>query len=235
VEDYRQKGYLPEALLNFSALLGWHSKGEQEIFTLAELIKIFDFHDMGTSPAVLDSEKLDYLNGYYIRQKPIEELAVLCCPYLEENLKKIADPVRQTPEYIKRVVSLEQERLKKLSDIGEMTEFFFVDDLIYEPELLVWKKCTPAMIQKNLLILKEIIEKIPKENWTNDSIEDAVMSYLQAKSLKIGEYLWPLRSALTGRQASPGPFDVADILGKETSLKRIELAIKILSEILIDN
>jgi glutamyl-tRNA synthetase len=229
VEDYRLKGYLPEALLNFSALLGWHPKSDQDIFSLAELESIFDYRHMGTSPAVFDIDKLDYLNGYYIRQKPAEELALLCRPFLSDNFSLTTDSSRQTEEFIKKVVAAERDRLKKLSDIGEITEFFFADKLKYEPELLIWKKSTKAQIKQNLLIIKEIIEKIPIENWTNNSIEEAIISYLRAKSLKVGEYLWPMRVALTGRQASPGPFEVSEVLGKIESIKRIKTGIQILS------
>jgi glutamyl-tRNA synthetase len=228
VEDYKDKGYLPEALINFSALLGWHAKGDREIFTLDELVKEFDIKGMGTSPAVFDIEKLDYLNGYYIRQKPPELLARLCRPFLAENLKQSGLAARQTDEYIAKVVALERERLKKLSDIGEMTEFFFVDNPEYEPDLLVWKKSTPEETRENLLMLINLLEKIPDQNWTNDSIEDAVMSYLNSRKQSggVGDHLWPMRAALTGRQASPGPFEVAGVLGKAGSINRLKSAVK---------
>ena len=231
VEDYRAKGYLPETLINFSALLGWHAKSDQEIFSLDQLVKEFDIKAMGTSPAVFDPDKLDYLNGYYIRQIPPAELARLCRPFLKENLKKSSLAIRQTDEYIAKVVSLEQERLKKLSDIGEMTEFFFVDSLEYEPGLLVWKKSTRSETRENLLKLAELLVKIPAQNWTNDSIEDAVMSYLNSRNQDggVGDYLWPMRAALTGRRASPGPFEVAEVLGKAESIKRLKSGAKLLN------
>ncbi len=235
VEDYRAKGYLPEALINFCVLLGWHPKDDQELFTLSELEKEFKIEDMGTSPAVFDIEKLDYFNGYYIRQKPLDELVELCKPYLEKHLKKIASTGRAfvkiaanglgITEYTKKIIALEQERLKKLSEIGELTEFFFIDKLEYDTDLLVWKKMTKEQVKNNLEQVHEQLEKIPNENWTNDSIEDALISYIKVKELKVGEILWPMRVALTGRKASPGPFDVAEVLGKEESLKRINTAI----------
>lgn len=235
VEDYRAKGYLKEALINFSVLMGWHPKDDREIFTLAELEKEFKIEDMGASPAVFDIEKLDYLNGYYIRQKSLDELVELCEPYLEKHLKRIADEgrafvkiaadSRRMAEYAKKVIALEQERLKKLSEIGELTEFFFVEKPEYPAELLIWKNLPKEKIKNNLKQVCEQLEKIPEENWTNNSIEEGLTSYIQSKGGKVGEYLWPLRAALTGRQASPGPFDVAEVLSREESLKRVKEAI----------
>ncbi|MFA6389855.1 MAG: glutamate--tRNA ligase, partial [Patescibacteria group bacterium] len=212
VEDYKAKGYLPEALINFSILQGWHPKGDEEILTLAQIIEKFRIEDMGTSPAIFDIEKLDYFNGYYIRHKSLDEIYKLCLPYLEENLKKTSNPKKKSKSFIKAVISLEQERLKKLSEIGELTEFLFVDKPEYDPELLVWKKMTIDQVKQNLQEIIEVLGRIPEDNWTNDSIEDAVKSHIQAKNGSMGEYLWPMRVALTGRKASPPPFDVAEVL-----------------------
>ena len=234
VEDFRAKGYLPEALLNFSVLLGWSpyvesvsGESQSEILSLEEMIKKFEIKDLRTSGAVFDIEKLDYFNGYYIRQKSLGELAELCLPYLAENIKKTRKHENTKTSYIKRVIALEQERLKKLSDIAEATELFFVDELKYEPELLIWKKLGKEQVKKNLEEISEQLEKIPEKNWTNNSIEDALMSYIKAKEAKVGDYLWPMRAALTGRQASPGPFEVAEVLGKGRSLERIKFAISL--------
>ncbi len=233
VEDYKKKGYLKEALINFSVLLGWHPKSDEtEIFSMDDLLKEFDYKDMGISPAIFDTEKLDYLNGYYIRQKNLDELFDLTMPFLEEywsdeeKAKKLLKPIRDFEEkYLKNVIRLEQERMKKLSDIGELTEFFFVRDLNYEKDLLVWKKMTEEETKDNLKKVYELLEKIPKENWTNDSIEDALITYLRAKELKIGNYLWPMRASLSGEKASPSPFDIAEVLGKNETLNRINKAI----------
>lgn len=241
VEDYREKGYLPEALLNFCVLLGWspyakasgdkHSQKNIEILTVDRLLKEFKIYDMGTSPAVFDIEKLDYFNGYYIRHKNLDELVKLCMPYLGGNLKKTKKQENKKIEFIKKVVQLEQERLKKLSEIGELTEFFFVDNLKYPAELLIWKKMTKEQVRKNLEKIYELLEKIPEKNWTNDSVEEDLKSYIEAKNERAGEYLWPLRVALTGRKASPPPFDVAEILGKEETLNRLNFAMQFINNI----
>ncbi|MFA6393272.1 MAG: glutamate--tRNA ligase [Patescibacteria group bacterium] len=247
VEDYRAKGYLPEALINFCILQGWHPKGDNEVLTLDEIIEKFEIKDMGTSPAVFDIEKLDYFNGYYIRQKPLDELTKLCVPYLVEagminshNSQPIthnAQPINPDSQFktkgerivnlafLKDVIALEQERMKKLSEIIVLTEFFFLDKLEYDPELLVWKKMKKEDVQPKLKEISKVLERIPENFWTNDSIEEAIKSHIEAKNGQMGEYLWPLRVALTGLKASPPPFDIAEVLGKEESIKRVKQAI----------
>lgn len=234
VEDYRVKGYLPEALLNFCVLLGWHPSASakapkektDEILNLDEMVEYFDYKDMGTSPAIFDIEKLDYFNGYYIRQMSLEKLTKLCLPFMGENLKLTRDARKQSNDFIQKAVGLEQERLKKLSEIGELTKFFFMDELNYEAKLLIWKKLDEKQVKENLQIIYDLLEKITDRDWHKKIIEKNIIGYLRDKELKVGDYLWPARVALTGLKASPGPFEVAEVLGKEESLKRINLAIK---------
>lgn len=234
VEDYRVKGYLAEAILNFCVLQGWHPSAsakapadkKDEILSLDQMVEYFEYKDMGTSPAIFDVEKLDYFNGYYIRQMSLEKLTKLCLPFLGENLKLTNNSRKQANDYIQKVIGLEQERLKKLSEIAELTAFMFADDLEYEAKLLVWKKLTSAQVKTNLQTVFELLEKIPDAKWTKDNIEEVMMAYLKTTELKVGDYLWPMRVALTGRQASPGPFEVAEVLGQAESLKRVNQAIK---------
>jgi len=226
VEDYRAKGYLQEALINFSALLGWHPKDDQEILTLDEIISKFNYKDMGVKGAIFDLDKLDYYNGYYIRQKPIMELVELCKPFLVENLNLTAKNSKKTDEFLAKVIKTEQERLKKLIDIGEATEFYFKDEIEYDTNLLVWKKTTLEEMKVNLQKVYDFLEKISIENWNREHIETNVVEYLKSNNLKIGDHLWPTRVALSGRQASPGPFEIANVLGKEETLARIKRAIE---------
>ena len=223
VEDYKSKGYLPEALINFCASLGWHPKEDEEIFSLDDLIKKFKIEDMGVSPSVFDIEKLDYLNGYYIRKKEISVLTELCLPFLEENIKKADSENQKDIDFIKKVVAAEQERLKKLSEIGELTEFFFKQPE-YEADLLIWKKMTKEDALKNLSEVIQIINAISEDSWSAKEIEEKMFAYLKAHDLKTGEYLWPMRAALSGRKASPGPFEIAEILGKKEVAERLTTA-----------
>lgn len=227
VEDFLKKGYLPDAIINFCALQGWHPKEEgKEVYSIKEAIKKFNIDDIGTSGAVMDTEKLDYLNGYYIRQLSIEEFYEKTKSYLSENINLTSDESRRSEGFVKKVIKLEQERIKKLSDISEVTRLFFVDELDYEKELLLWKKMTSEEAKQSLTELLGVLDKISPENWTKENIEEVVVAYIKSKDAKVGNYLWPMRASLTGATASPGPFEVAEALGSSECLKRITSGIK---------
>jgi len=219
VEDYLSKGYLPEALINFCVLLGWHPKSDQEIWTLNELESNFSLEGLGSSPAVFDTDKLDYFNGYYLRQKSLSELSQLCLPYLEKAGRKISDKIQ-----LENFIKLAQDRLKKISDIVELTDFLF-ELPNYDQELLCWKTLTLQESKNNLIKIKKELEEIEEINWTKENLETNILSWIKETGQKNGDYLWPLRVALTGLKNSPGPFEAAGALGKDESLKRIELTI----------
>ncbi|PIV51694.1 glutamate--tRNA ligase [Candidatus Falkowbacteria bacterium CG_4_9_14_3_um_filter_36_9] len=231
VEDFRSAGYLPESLINFCGLLGWRFSSaekkieENEIFSLAELVKIFIIKDISVSPAIFDNDKLDYINGYYIRQKSLDGLLKLIKPYLKNNINLAKGKINISDEYIKKIIRLEQKRIKKLSEIGELTEFFFTNAIDYSKDLLIWKKMPFGQIKINLEKIIIILENITDKNWNNNFIKNAIISYIEVANQPLGEYLWPMRAALTGRKASPDPFDVAAVLGKNISIKRIKEAI----------
>lgn len=234
VEDFRDKGYLAEALINFNALLGWspynESNTDNEILSFDKLIDKFNYKKINTSPAVFDVEKLDYFNGYYIRQKHIDELLPLCKPFLRQNFDLTDQNRKKEDEFLRGCIRLEQERMKKLSDITESTAFLFKDELELDPAIIPWKKSTPPDAKANLEKITELIKDIPEDNWTAASLEDAVYGYLKAKELKVGEYLWPMRVALSGLKASPGPYEIAEVLGRAETLQRIKAAISILEK-----
>jgi len=219
-EQYRDKGYLPEAIINFCALLGWHGRDDQEIYSLTELEKKFSVAGLGASPAVFDLEKLDYFNGYYIRQKSLEELTALCEPYLLAAGRKIKD--RQK---IQNFISLARERMKRLEEVTELTDFLFGLPH-YEKDLLIWKTLTLEKVKDNLQEVAVELQRIKETDWQTANIEKTIIDWLKENNKKTGDYLWPLRVALTGLKASPGPFEVAWALGKEESLNRLEKALK---------
>ena len=219
-EQYRDKGYLPEAIINFCALLGWHGKNDKEIYSLRELEKEFSLEGMGASPAIFDIEKLDYYNGYYIRQKSLKELAELCRPYLEKVGHKIKDPKR-----LENFVGLAQERMKKLEDVVEMTSFLF-GLAHYDKDLLLWKNLSVEETRANLQAVTLELGKIETNNWTKDYLEKTIIDWLKNAGKKNGDYLWPLRVALTGLKNSPSPFEVAAAIGKEESIHRLEKSLK---------
>ena len=137
----------------------------------------------------------------------------LCQPYLPA-----ADPA-----YLKAVVALEQERLKKLTDITELTSFFFTDQLEYEASLLVWKKSTPELTKQSLQKLVALLETL--EDWTASNLETAVLGWIQSEGLQNGDILWPMRAALSGKKASPPPFAISGVLGKAKTLQRLTAAL----------
>lgn len=214
--EYKRLGYLPSAVINFMAFLGWNPKTEQEIFSMGELIQAFDLHNVNTANPIFDTEKLDWFNSQYIRKLSVAELAAACAEYLPQS----------EVGYREKVVSLEQERLKKLSDITELTSFFFIDALVYEPSLLVWRKSTAEAAKQNLLLLLTQLENC--NDWTQANLETIVLPWIKSQSLGNGDVLWPMRVALTGKQASPSPFEVAAVLGKDKTLQRIQTAINLL-------
>lgn len=245
VEDYRDKGYLPETLINFCALLGWNpGRGEeQEIFSLEELARQFSLEKINKSGAVFDLEKLDWMNGIYIRKKQLKELTKLCLPYLTKaNLIEAQNTKRKTQnhnlefrinqtgeiinfEWLEKVVVLEQKRIKKLSEIAELTEFFFKEP-IYDRGLLAWKNMTGDAVLNNLKILEDFLIKINKNNFKKNYLEKNLLEFIKKNNLGVGEVLWPMRAALSGRKTSPGPFEIAEILRQEKTLKRIKQAIE---------
>lgn len=227
VEDYVKKGYLKEAIINFVALLGWNP-GEgstQEIFSMEELIDQFDLAKVHKAGAVFDIKKLDWLNAQYIKKMDINDIYQNALKYFKEKeFFKNAPEERKTEEYLKKVLTIEKDRLVKFSDVGEGNEFFF-GDVACDKELLRWKEMSDEDLKKSLETSKNILEKISDENWTLENLEEKL---LEAAGEKRGDLLWPLRAVLTGEKKSPSPFEVAWILGKNESLNRISKALKLL-------
>jgi len=238
VKDYLKKGYLPEALLNFILLLGWNPKTEEEIFSLDEMVKRFDLSGVNKTGAIFNVEKLDWINGNYIREMDLGDLTKLCVPYLVEaglveKILNIKYQILSTGEeisfdYLKKVVSLEQERMKKLGEIGELVKFVFVNKLEYSKDLLIWKKMGFEDVKKNLELVYNELEKIGEKDFVKNNLEKVLRSLMEREGIKAGELLWPLRVALTGLKGSPGPFEVGEILGKEKVLGRIKEGIELL-------
>ena len=224
VEDFLQKGYLPEALLNFVAFLGWNPKTQKEIFSLEELEKEFELTNVNKSGAVLDINKLDWINGLYIRQMPIGELAEKLLSYWKSAG---IDIEKFDKQYLQAIATLEKERLKKLSEIGERTAYFFTAPE-YDGSLLVWKKSTAADAKEKLSGLHELLSSTDDFSQTN--LETVIKNFIRTHNTDNGPVLWPLRVALTGMEKSPGPFEVAGVLalspaGKKEVLHRVETAI----------
>jgi glutamyl/glutaminyl-tRNA synthetase len=190
------------------------------------LIEQFDFEKVNKSGAVFDLEKLDWINGAYIRKLSLEDLFARISEYLPEESKN------KPKEFILKVLKLEQERLKKLSEIGERVQYFFREPK-YDPVLLVWKKGSREGTRSGLESLKEFLTSLDLDEFTKDNLETKIKKFISKKNLSTGEVLWPLRVALSGLDASPGPFEIMDAFGtlpdgKEIILARITNAINFL-------
>lgn len=244
--DYKRMGYLPEAIINFIAFLGWNPGTEKEIFSKTELIKEFSLEKVQKGGAVFNDEKLDWLNGHYIRKTSIEKLTTLCLPYLinagfvveKENIKKqYWIPERNKTvsfRVIREIIRLYRDRLKTLSDIVKFADFFFKDRLEFPRELLFWKNMRKEDLENVLESLEVILTSIKGKDFKKQNL----LSVLSKEAINFakdrfnkndrGFMLWPLRVALSGKKASPPPFEIAQIIGKRATLKRIKEAYAIL-------
>jgi glutamyl-tRNA synthetase len=231
VHDFYAKGYLPEALVNFVALLGWNpgQGNTQEIFSLDELASLFDLGQVHKGGAVFDQKKLDWMNGEYIKRLALGELYARAEEggFLESPLIKNAPADLRSEEAIKRVLAVEQERLVRLDGIGVENPFFFQETLEYPGERLAWKTQSPAETRVMLERAHTLLSEAPAVTWQELSALENLL--LSAAGEKRGDFLWPLRVALSGAEKSPSPFALAFVLGKERSLERLEMALERLS------
>ncbi|HNW55937.1 MAG TPA: glutamate--tRNA ligase [bacterium] len=228
VEQYLDKGYLPIAIINFCSLLGWHPQGEQEIFnSWEELIEQFDYHKINTSPAIFDPDKFLFLSGYHIRQLSIEKLTELLIPFLQKNQQLTAQDSKKDVNFSQKVAKLYQERLRYLSEIGELSHNLYLDQLGYEdPSILIWKKSDALGTIEALKRDLDFIKNYPENNWKTEQLLASTTDFLKNNGLAVGDHLWPWRVALSGLAASPSPFELADILGKNETIKRLEKALE---------
>jgi len=236
LSDYHKNGYLPEALVNFMVLLGWNPGTEKEVFTLSQLVKEFSIEKVQKAGAIFNMQRLDFLNALYIREKPIEKLTELCIPYLKEAGLLVLGQVSQSK--LQEIVEVSRTRMKKLSDIFELSDFFFTNKLTYDKDLLQWKGVPSgsgdSATKDSLLFSEKILTDIKK--WDIKNLEEKLFAASEKFNAEKGYpeknkgyVLWPLRVALSGKSTSPSPFEIADILGKEKTLKRIQEAIKMLT------
>jgi glutamyl/glutaminyl-tRNA synthetase len=237
VEDYKAKGYLPEALVNFVALLGWNPTADREVYAKEELVREFDLGKVNKAGAVFSLEKLDWMNGEYLKAMSTAEVASRAEPfYLESGLLKregdrlvVASSGEPADELIMKAVELEKRRVKTLREFPAVTEYLF-QDAAYDPKILVWKKSTPEVALARLTALKDFLAGCVDEDFVEPkALEAKLIAHIAAQGWSNGEALWPLRVALSGREASPSPFEIAWTLGKAKTLERIDRAIKALA------
>ncbi|MBI2483679.1 glutamate--tRNA ligase [Candidatus Uhrbacteria bacterium] len=233
--EYRTEGYLPQALVNFMALLGWNPGNDRELFTLEELEKEFSLERVNKSGAIFDLQKLEWFNAMYIRGMSLPELTSWCIPYLieegyivreGESYSVSTDGRRLSQTELESIVRLEQERIHRLREIPHRLSYVFTQELEYDAALLIWKKTPVEEIKQGLLIAYSSLQKISADEYSPENLEDQLKKEIQSAGMKNGVVLWPLRVALTGLAASPSPFEVASVLGKKRSVERIKDAEK---------
>lgn len=217
-EDLVEQGFLPEAIINFVALLGWSPEGTEEIFSLKQLIEAFDYKRVNKSPAVFDMVKLRWMNGEYIKNMDYDAYKKYALPYVDQAVKRDVDK--------DKILELMKTRIEVFPDIPEKIDFF--DEL---PEYDVAMYTHKKMKTNSEIALEVLKETLPileaQDDYSLDALHDLIMKYIGEKGVKNGVVLWPLRTAVSGKQSTPGgAFEIMEILGKEESLARIRKGIE---------
>jgi len=220
VEDYLKQGYLPEALLNFVALLGWHPTNDQEIFSLPELISHFDLKRVQKAGAVFDHTKLDWMNNQYIKNKNDQDLVSPSKEYLANKEDWFNEDIYD----LNKVVALFKDRLNTISEIADYAEFLYKLPG-YEAELLIFKKSDLHTTKKSLQLCFKYLEQY-QNTWQATDLKKSFDIYREKNNLTRSEMFWPLRVAITGLAKSPDVFEVMDIIGKIKCMERINIAIE---------
>lgn len=222
-EDLLEQGFLSEAIVNFVALLGWSPTENREIFSLKELTEAFDYHHMSKSPAVFDVTKLKWMNGEYMKAMDFEKFYEMAEPYIRQTVTKNYD--------LKKIAKLVQTRIEIFPDIAEHIDFF--EELLeYDVSMYTHKKMKTNP-ETSLAVLQEVLPVLEVQNdYGNDALYESLSSFIKEKGYKNGYVLWPLRTAVSGKQMTPGgATEIMEILGKEESLARIRRGIEKLASV----
>ena len=220
-EDLLEQGFVAEAIVNYIALLGWSPEDNREIFTLDELIEAFDYHHISKSPAVFDIVKLKWMNGEYIKAMDHETFYEMAMPYIREVITKELD--------LKKILDMVKTRIEIFPDIREMVDFF--QELPEYDVAMYTHKKMKTNSENSLEVLQDLLPVLEEmEDYSVDALHDRIMEYIAEKGIKNGQALWPLRTAVSGKQMTPaGAFEIMEVIGKEESLKRIRKGIELLS------
>ncbi len=220
-EDLVEQGFLTAAIVNYVALLGWCPEDNREIFSLEELVKVFDYHHMSKSPAVFDIQKLRWMNGEYMKAMDDDKFYEMALPYLKQVITKDLD--------LRKIAGMVKTRIEVLPDIADLIDFF---EAVPEYDIAMY---THKKMKTNPEISLEVLEKIlpvleGTEDYSNDAMYELLCGFAKENGYKNGQILWPIRTALSGKQMTPaGATEILEILGKEESIRRIKAAIEKLS------
>ena len=217
-EDLIEQGFLSEAIVNFVALLGWSPEDNNEIFSLEELVKIFDYHHLSKSPAVFDYTKLKWMNGEYMKAMDFDRFYEMAKPYIDEVIKKDLDK--------KKIAAMVKTRIEIFPDIKEHIDFF--EELPEYDVAMYTHKKMKTNAETSLEVLTEVFPLLEaQEDYSNDALYQLLSSYVEKKGCKNGYVMWPIRTAVSGKQMTPGgATELMEILGKEESLARIKKGIE---------
>ncbi len=222
-EDLIEQGFLSEAIVNFVALLGWSPEDNNEIFSLEELVKIFDYHHLSKSPAVFDYTKLKWMNGEYMKAMDFDRFYEMAKPYIDEVIKKDLDK--------KKIAAMVKTRIEIFPDIKEHIDFF--EELPEYDVAMYTHKKMKTNAETSLEVLTEVLPLLEaQEDYSNDALYQLLSSYVEKKGCKNGYVMWPIRTAVSGKQMTPGgATELMEILGKEESLARIKKGIEKLQNV----
>ena len=222
-EDLIEQGFLSEAIVNFVALLGWSPEDNNEIFSLEELVKIFDYHHLSKSPAVFDYTKLKWMNGEYMKAMDFDRFYEMAKPYIDEVIKKDLDK--------KKIAAMVKTRIEIFPDIKEHIDFF--EELPEYDVAMYTHKKMKTNAETSLEVLTEVFPLLEaQEDYSNDALYQLLSTYVEKKGCKNGYVMWPIRTAVSGKQMTPGgATELMEILGKEESLARIKKGIEKLQNV----
>ena len=220
-EDLIEQGFLTEAVVNYVALLGWSPEGNREIFSLEEMVKEFDYHRMSKSPAVFDMTKLKWMNGEYMKAMDFEKFYEMALPYIQAVIHKDLD-LRKIANMVKTIIEIFPDIAGHIDFFEEMPEY---DVSMYTHKKM---KCTA---ETSLQVLQDVLPILEEQtDYSNDGLYKRLMEYVNEKGYKTGFVMWPIRTAVSGRQMTPaGATEIMEVLGKEESLARIRAGIEKLS------
>ena len=217
-----EQGFVKEAVVNYVALLGWCPSGNQEIFSLEELVKEFDYRHMSKSPAVFDIVKLKWMNSEYLKAMDMDKFYTLAEPYMKEVITKDFD--------LKKIAALVKTRIEVLPDIKDQIDFF-EEVPEYDTAMYCHKKMKTNE-ETSLEVLKEMVPVLEaQDDFSNDALFATLKEKATEKGVKIGYVMWPIRTAVSGKQNTPGgATEIMEIIGKEETLKRIQAGIELLEK-----
>jgi len=226
ITEYQEQGYLPDAMVNFLVLLGWSLDDRTELLSQEELIKYFSLERVGKTAAIFNKDKLEWMNGVYLRKLSPEEFVQQAMPFLDKDLPKLVKrPLDKS--YVSQVLSLIQERAKTLAEVPQLASFFFLDELQYDTALLLSGKLDAKSAAKAITIASQKLEEVT--TWDAATLESILRPLAVELNLRTGELFGLLRVAVTGRTAAPPLFQTMAVLGKEKCLQRFDTALQSLS------